>query len=168
MSTPPDATRPAPASAGNPSPGGATPQAKPSAAGRYLFLFVLGLVLGAVAVVMGLRAIDARKTWQDHYPHAVMQLMHAHSAQLAASADANRCSPTDLLPHLQSLRSLGNDLEPAFGELGTDKRFITHASQFRASLDSALASPPLNCNSLKDVQAKVGETCKGCHQDFAN
>jgi cytochrome c556 len=167
MSTPPDANRPSSSPAGGTPPGG-TAKARPSAAGRYLFLFLLGLVLGAVGVVMGLRAIDARKTWQDHYPHAAMRLMQAHASQLAASADANRCSPTDLLPHLQSLRSLGNDLEPAFGELGTDKRFIAHAGQFRATLDSALASPPLNCNSLKDVQAKVGETCKACHQDFAN
>lgn len=167
MSIPPDAPRPSTAPAAGDAPGGAA-RAKPSAAGRYLFLFLLGLVLGAVGVVMGLRAIEARKTWQDHYPHAAMQLMSAHAAQLAASADANRCSPTDLLPHLQSLRSLGNDLEPAFGELGIDKRFIAHAGQFRATLDSALASPPLNCASLKDVQAKVGETCKACHQEFAH
>src|SRR3546814_10227710 len=48
--------------------------AKPSAASRYLFVFLVGLVIGAVALVMILRTVEARKTWQDHYPRAAMQL----------------------------------------------------------------------------------------------
>src|SRR3546814_5624541 len=40
--------------------------AKPSAASRYLFVFLVGLVIGAVALVMILRTVEARKTWQDH------------------------------------------------------------------------------------------------------
>ena len=152
-------------SQGTPSP---APQAnqKPSAAGRYLFLFLLGLVLGIVAVVMLLRTLEGRKTWQDHYPEATMQLLSAHMAQLQDKLKANRCSPTDVLPHLQALRSLGNDFEPAFTDAREDQRFVAHAGQFRATLDAALGSPPLNCKSASDIAGKIGESCKACHQDF--
>lgn len=142
------------------------PEQKPSVAGRYLFLFLLGLVLGIVAVVMLLRTLEARKTWRDHYPHATMQLLSAHSAQLREKIAANRCNPTDTLPHLQAMRSLGNDLDPAFVDLRDDRRFGEHASHFRATLDAALASPPLNCTGAEATATGIGEACKACHQDF--
>src|SRR3546814_15546306 len=56
MSTPPEASPAKPA--------------KPSAASRYLFVFLVGLVIGAVALVMILRPVAARKTWQEHYPRS--------------------------------------------------------------------------------------------------
>lgn len=158
MSTPTDSRSPLP-----------VPQAKPpSQAGRYLFLFLLGLVLGVVAVVMLLRALEARKTWRDHYPAATMHLLSAHSAQLRGKIEANRCNPTDILPHLQSIRSLGNDFEAAFEDLRDDRRFAEHASQFRATLDTALASPPLNCTGAGETASAIGAACKACHQDFRN
>lgn len=138
----------------------------PSAAGRYLFLFLLGLAVGVVAVVMVLRAVDARKTWQDHYPHATMQLMQAHMAQLGASAEANRCAATDTLPHLQALRVLANDIEPAFPGLRDDARFSAHGSKLRATLDGVLAAPPLNCPGIGTAAKQIGDACKACHQDY--
>lgn len=139
---------------------------KPSQAGRYLFLFLLGLVIGIVAVVMLLRALEGRKTWQDHYGQATMQLLSAHMAQMQEKVAANRCNPTDMLPHLQSIRSLGNDFEAAFPDYRDDQRFVGHAAQFRAALDGALASPPLSCKAAGDTAGKIGEACKACHQDF--
>lgn len=157
MSTPPDAPSKLPVP---------QPKPAPSVAGRYLFLFLLGLVMGIVAVVMLLRALEARKTWRDHYPHATMQLLSAHSAQLRDKVAANRCNPTDILPHLQAMRSLGNDLEPAFPDLASDRRYAEHASRFRATLDAALASPPLNCSGATETARGIGEACTACHQDF--
>ncbi len=138
----------------------------PSAAGRYLFLFLLGLVIGVVAVVMILRAIDARKTWQDHYPQATMQLMQAHMAQLGAAAVANRCSATDTLPHLQALRTIANDIEPAMPDLRDDARFVSHAGKLRATLDAALSAPPLDCPGVGTVTKQINEACKACPQDY--
>lgn len=138
----------------------------PSAAGRYLFLFLFGLVIGVVSVVMILRAIEARKTWQDHYPNAAMQLMQAHMAQLGGLASANRCTATDTLPHLQALRTISNDIEPAFGDLRDDSRFATRASDLRATLDGALAAPPLDCAGVGNTAKQIGEACKACHQDY--
>lgn len=136
---------------------------KASAASRYFFLFLIGLVVGAIATVMAMRALNARK---DHFPDSLMHVQQWHAAQLKGSVDQNRCAATDTLPHLQALRVLGNDLEPAFPDLADDQRFKDHASKYRAALDGALASPPLNCAGVGTVLGKVGEACKACHQDF--
>lgn len=146
----------------DPDPVNAVPR---SNASRYLFLFLLGLVIGIVATVMAVRAIDARK---DHFPDSVMQVQQWHLGQLKSSVEQNRCGPTDTLPHLQALRTMANDIEPALPDLRDDKRFVDHASKLRASLDAALASPPLNCVGVGITASKVGETCKACHQDFRN
>src|SRR5690606_31464040 len=55
------------------------PNRRPSSLGRYLFLLILGLVLGAVATVMALRAIEQRK---DHFPDALMHVQQWHMGQL--------------------------------------------------------------------------------------
>ena len=160
MSTPkPQATPANPASPRPPRNGG-------SAASRYLFVFLLGLVIGIVALVMLLRALDGRKGWRDHYPVATMQLMSAHSAQLRDKLAANRCAATDVLPHLQALRMLGNDIDPAFTDLADNTRFAGHTGSFRATLDEALASPPMGCSSLKGTLDAIGGDCKACHTDF--
>ena len=132
---------------------------------KYLFVFLLGLVIGIVATVMAVRAIDARK---DHFPDSVMQVQQWHLGQLKSNVEKNRCGPTDTLPHLQALRTMANDIEPALPDLHDDKRFVEHASKLRASLDAALASPPLGCAGVGTAAENLGETCKACHQDFRN
>jgi len=138
----------------------------PGQTGRYVFVLILGLLLGVIGVVMALRALESGKTWQDRYPSAVMQLMFAHSAQLGQKAEANRCTLSELTPHLDALRMLGNDLEPAFAELGTDRRFMAHASDFRGRLERILADPPHQCEALNEARSDIGAACKACHQDF--
>lgn len=142
------------------------PTPKPSNGSKYIFLLLLGLVIGVLATVMALRAIEGRKSWQDHFPFAAMHLMQAHAAQLGGSIKANRCASTDSLPHLQALRMVANDLEPAFPGLRDDQRFVEHAGNLRGTLDSALANPALDCEGLTKVSQDIGETCKACHQDF--
>jgi hypothetical protein len=136
-----------------------------SSAQRYLFLFVIGLVVGVVGTVMAMRAIDAR---QDHFPTSVMQVQQWHLGQLKADIDQNRCNATDTLPHLQALRTMANDIQPAFPDLRDDARFSKHASDLRATLDAALGSPPLNCAGVGTTLARIGEDCKACHQEFRN
>lgn len=136
---------------------------KPSAAGRYLFLFLLGLVVGVVATVAIMRALQARA---DRFPDSVMQVQQWHLDQLRNRVEENRCGATDFLPHLRTLRMMSDDLEPAFPGLRDDKRFAQHASQLRATLDSALASPPLHCTGLGAMTKKIGESCSACHRDF--
>lgn len=130
---------------------------------RYLAMLLVGLVIGAIATTMAIRAIEAR---QDHFDDAVMQVQQWHVNQLVGNIERNRCSATDTLPHLRTLRALADDLEPAFPDLRDDARFAEHASRMRATLDSALASPPMNCPGLGAAVQNVREACKACHQDF--
>lgn len=139
------------------------PPRKPSAASRYLFVLLIGLVIGAVATVMLMNAWKAR---QDPFPDSLMHVMQWHAKQLNDNVQQNRCSATDTIPHLQSLRALANNLEPAFPGDADDERFGQHASTLRATLDTSVGAPPLNCAGVGDVAKKIGDGCKACHQDF--
>lgn len=141
------------------------PPRKPSAASRYLFVLLIGLVIGAVATVMLMNAWRAR---QDPFPDSLMHVMQWHAKQLQDNVQQNRCGATDTIPHLQSLRAMANNLEPAFQGNADDERFKQHASMFRAALDDSVAAPPLNCAGVGDVARKIGDGCKACHQDFRN
>ena len=142
------------------------PNRRPSAFGRYVFMLLLGLVLGAMAVVMLMRTWEGRKTSQDRLPHALMHVQAWHVDQLKADMAQNRCNATDVLPHLQALRTTANDLEAAFPDLRDDQRFTAASTAMRAAMDKAMASPPLTCEGLGAAIKQTGETCKGCPQDF--
>jgi hypothetical protein len=133
------------------------------AGARYFFLFLVGLLVGAVGVVMAMRALDARK---DHFPESVMQVQQWHMGKLKANMEQNRCNATDTLPHLQALRAMADDIEPAFPDLADDARFTKAASDLRAAIDQARASPPLNCAGVGTAMKDIGAACKACHQDF--
>ena len=139
------------------------PPRRPGNAGRYLFLFLLGLVIGVVCAVMALRALQARR---DPFPEALMNVMAHQSGALRDSAKASRCTTNDTLPRLQSLRALSNDIESGFPGLRDDARFAAAASGLRAELDKALAAPPADCTQLAAVNERIGEGCKACHRDF--
>ncbi len=141
------------------------PNRRPSNAGRYLSLLVLGLALGAIATVMVLRSLDERK---DHFPEALMQVQQWHMGQLKADMEQNRCNATDILPHLQALRMTANDLDAAFPDLRDDQRFGVASSAMRATMDRVLTNPPLSCAGVGAAIKEIGESCKGCHQDFRN
>src|SRR3546814_20923730 len=81
MSTPPDANPAKPA--------------KPSAASRYLFVFLVGLVIGSVSLVIILRTVAARTTWQAYYPHAALQLFVAHMAHVNDTTRDHHSSSND-------------------------------------------------------------------------
>ena len=145
-----------------------TPESFPksSNAGRYLFLFLIGLVIGAIGVVMLMRTWESRKTPEDRWHDAIMNITAVHDGRLEANVKANRCAATDLIPSLQSMRALANDLEPAFPGLADDQRFKDAASNYRAVLDGALTNPPLNCAGAGTTLQEIGKACKACHQDF--
>ena len=130
---------------------------------KYLFLFLIGLVMGAIGTVMLMRAWQAR---QDPFPDSVMHVQEWHLKQLKNRVTENRCAATDTLPHVKALRTTADDLEWAFPDLKDDARFGAHASKFRAALDGALASPPLNCAGVGAMNKQVQDACGACHQDF--
>lgn len=143
------------------------PSARPSsAAAGYLVVFVIGLVVGIVLIVVSLRALEARKTWQDRYPAALMQLYQAQIAQLSGRLEAAQCVSAGTAAHLQTMRSLSNDLEQAFPDLRDHRGFAAHAGGMRQTLDGTLASPPADCDGLRDALDRIGDSCRACHQDL--
>ena len=147
-------------------PSASPPPRAPSPAAGYLVVFAIGLLVGVVLIVVMLRTFDARKTWQDRYPAALMQLYQAQMAQLSGDLDSNRCAVSDALPHLQTMRALSDDLEPAFPDLRDHRGFVAHADDARRTLDAALASPPKDCAGLHMTIDSIGDTCSACHQDM--
>jgi cytochrome c556 len=128
---------------------------------RYLFMGLLGLVIGVIASVMVMRTLQQRK---DPYPEAVMHVMSAHMRALKDDVTQNRCAATDVIPHLNALRMVSNDIEPAFKDAAGDAKFAQYASDLRAALDASLASPPLNCPGVQAAAAKIGRACEACHK----
>lgn len=141
-----------------------TPAGK-SNVSRYLFLFFLGLSIGAMVTVFMLRAI---KAYQDPFPDSIMQVMEKQFSLLDDNIRTNRCMATDNLPRLQMLRAVANDIEIAFPGLAEDTRFKNHASQLRTDLDGVIAAAPADCGAARAARAKAVEACKACHQDFAD
>ncbi|PNS07780.1 cytochrome c [Solilutibacter silvestris] len=133
-----------------------------SASKRYFFLWLVGLLMGIIATVMIIRM------WPKHdpFPHALMHVQAHHMDALKENLKTNRCAATDTIPHLQTLRRTADDLEAAFPDLAKDDRFTKHASDFRKVLDASLASPPMNCEGVKQTLAMISDQCKACHDDF--
>ncbi|HZH44215.1 MAG TPA: cytochrome c [Lysobacter sp.] len=143
-----------------------TPASRPARAGsRYLFMLLLGLVIGAAATAYLMRLWLGEP---DRFNHAVMQVVGAKHKHLNDALKANRCMSSDALPALQTLRAMANEIEPAFPDLRDDTRFVQHAGMMRSRLDAALANPPQDCNALKQATSQIGEACKACHTDFRN
>ena len=129
---------------------------------RSLVLLLIGLFVGFAVTLVGMNSLRKGTA----YPNGVMAVMGAHMKALDTSLTQNRCAATDLTPRLQTLRHVGNDLEPAFLPTQDDELFSKHASAFRAALDAALRTPPADCAAAKVVVDRVGETCGACHRDF--
>lgn len=131
---------------------------------RSLILVLIGLFVGFAVTLIGMNSLRKGTA----YPNGVMAVMSAQMDALESSLKQNRCAATDLSPRLQTLRHLGNDLEPAFLPTEDDERFGEHASKLRAALDAALAAPPADCAAAKVVVDRVGAGCQDCHRDFKN
>jgi hypothetical protein len=131
---------------------------------RLLVALLIGLFLGFALTLVGMNALRKGTA----YPNGVMAVMGAQMKALDQSLKQNRCAATDLTPRLQTMRHVGNDLEPAFLPTTDDERFVQHASRLREALDAALQAPPADCTAARVAVERIGEGCKACHQDFKN
>ena len=129
---------------------------------RSLILVLIGLFVGAACTLVAMSALRQGTA----YPNGVMAVMSAQMRALDSSVKQNRCASADLAPRLQTLRHLGNDLEPAFLPTEDDERFIQHASTLRASLDAALAATPSDCAAASVALDRIQNGCQACHRDF--
>ncbi|MBB3779364.1 cytochrome c556 [Xanthomonas arboricola] len=138
------------------------PPTKQSRASRYAFLLVLGILIGLVATVMVARVLQATR---NPVPDSLMQVMAYQLRALQSDANAS-CDATRQRARLQSLRLLADELEPAFPDIGEDRRFGEHASALRTVLDQARRTPPADCAALAAVRTQINDACEACHRDF--
>lgn len=129
---------------------------------RSLILILIGLALGIIGTGIVMNALGR----ETAYPNGVMAVMNAQMKALDTKVKQNRCTANDLLPHFQTLRALGNDIEPAFVPTSDDEKFGNRASALRSAEDAALMTPANNCASASAVIHKIGDACSNCHQDF--
>ncbi|PPT50817.1 hypothetical protein [Xanthomonas arboricola] len=138
------------------------PPTEQSRASRYAFLLVLGILIGLVCTVMVARVLQARR---NPVPDSLMQVMAYQLRGLQADTDGG-CNPIRQRARLQSLRLLADELEPAFPDIGEDRRFGEHASALRTVLDQAQRTPPADCAALAAVRPQINDACEACHRDF--
>ena len=129
---------------------------------RYAILIVLALAAGIIGTVMAMNAIHNK----PNVPRSAMEMIDFHMDGLEKNVDDNRCTVTDNLPHLLTMRALSNDLEPVFMPTSNDADFKLKASGLRAALDAAIATPPADCAAIKATMQRVGHECKSCHNEF--
>ncbi|MBB3806117.1 MULTISPECIES: hypothetical protein [Xanthomonas] len=136
--------------------------ANQSRTARYGFMLVLGGLIGLVATVMVARVLQARR---DPVPDSLMQVMAYQLRALQAPPTAT-CTLAQQRARLRSLRLLADELEPAFANLGEDRRFVEHADALRATLDRAQPAPAADCAAVAESGTHIADACEACHRDF--
>ncbi len=129
---------------------------------RYALLIVLGLVIGIIGTVVTMNALHSG----PDFTGSLMTMQDFHLDALEANIKQNHCAVTDNLPHLQTLRVLSNDIEPAFLPIDNEQDFRQKASNLRASIDAVLAAPPADCAAVGAAMTRISHECKGCHDEF--
>lgn len=131
---------------------------------NFVITFAVAFVLGIALTAIGMNYLNKG----PDYPKGVMTVMGMKVSALKNNIQQNRCAPTDIIPHLQTLRYVGNDIEAAFGEMSDNDQFIRYASDFRSAADGALGMPPANCAAAEAALSKLGKACENCHRDYKN
>jgi hypothetical protein len=131
---------------------------------RAFVLFLVGLAVGALGTVIAVNALNRGTA----YDHAVMAMMGQQMKAIDGSIKANRCTTADIVPRLQTLRFVANDIEPAFADLQDDAQFLRYAGDLRAAADAALQTPPASCAAAGAALAKIDKGCDACHREYKN
>ncbi len=133
-----------------------------SRAARYAFMLVLGVLIGLITTVMVARVLQARR---DPLPDSLMQVLD-YQLRALQPPPGEACVPAQQQARLQSLRLLADELEPAFAQIGEDRRFGEHAQALRVALEQAQRSAPSSCAAFVPIKRRVAEACEACHRDF--
>jgi cytochrome c556 len=129
---------------------------------RSLVLLLVGLMVGALCTSFVMKALDRKSA----YPRAVMTMMGQQMKALDSSVKQARCASTDLVPRLQTLRFVANDIEPAFVGLKDEAQFGRYAADLRAAADAALMAPPSTCVAAAAEITNLSKACDSCHRDY--
>ena len=132
---------------------------------RVLIFLLVGLLIGAVGTTFAIKALSKG----TEFPKGVMAVQGHHFGALNKLAKDNRCSPTEIQPHLISMRILASDIEPAFKSLSEqDVQFGRYGADLRRVLDLQLAKSINNCADLATSISAIKQACENCHRDYNN
>lgn len=129
---------------------------------KFVVLLLVGIFIGALGAVAGISAMRQGPP----YHAVVMGVLGKQSQALRAMREAGQCPPADMARRLDVMRAIAGETDAAFLPVGDDDLFRQHSSAMQERLVAAVAAPPQDCDALGPVLASVGETCKGCHEDF--
>lgn len=129
---------------------------------RAVVLILIGLFIGALGAVAAITALKQGTPYHD----AVMTVMGQQMGALRGMREKNTCPAQEIAHRFALLRSMGEELEPAFLPMGDDAKFIERAKAFRDAVDVAQAKQAASCDALGEAMSGIGGTCKGCHEDF--
>ncbi|MEZ5544975.1 MAG: cytochrome c [Lysobacteraceae bacterium] len=129
---------------------------------RSVVLILIGLFIGALGAVAAITALKQGTPYHD----AVMTVLGQQMGALRGMREKNACPPQEIAHRLTLLRTIGEELEPAFLPVGDDAKFIERAKAFRDAVDAAQAAQATSCDALGAAMSGIGGTCKGCHDDF--
>ena len=129
---------------------------------RLIVLFLIGLAVGALGTLAAVNALNRHTPWQK----ATMAVIGHQMKGIDENVKASRCASADVMPRLQTLRLVANDIEPAFADEIKDPQFNRYAADLRAAADAALATPPASCKVASQALSSLGKACDNCHRDF--
>ena len=130
---------------------------------RALIYILIGLLSGALLTSMLINSLSKG----SEFPKGVMAVQGHHFGALNKLAKDNRCSPTEIQPHLISMRILASDIEPAFKSLSEeDMQFGRNSADLRRVLDLQLAKSIDNCADLATATSAIEQACDNCHRDY--
>lgn len=127
---------------------------------RSALLMLLGLVIGVLATVFGMKALGDR----NPMPHAVMTVMGHHMGALGQAVKTQQCDAAQINDHLLRLQSTASDIPAAFPSAEQD--FLDHAGRLRTALQAAVQAHPTECAALAKAIKPVGDACQSCHQQY--
>lgn len=130
---------------------------------RALIYILIGLLSGALLTSMLMNTLGKG----SEFPKGVMAVQGHHLGALNKLAKDNRCSQTEIQPHLITMRILASDIEPAFKSLSEeDMQFGRNGADLRRVLDLQLAKSIDNCADLATATSAIKQACDNCHRDY--
>lgn len=101
---------------------------------------------------------------QGAYPRGVMAAMQHHYRTLQSGLRDPQCRPAASLQSLRRLRTVSDEVVPAFIEARQPGPDFEHRhAGLVTALDAAIAAPPADCGELNAVLKDIGDRCDGCH-----
>ena len=130
---------------------------------RALIYILIGLLAGALLTSMLMNTLSKGSA----FPKGVMAVQGHHFGELNKLVKDNRCTRSEIQPHLISMRILASDIEPAFKSLAEeDVQFGRNSADLRRVLDLQLAKSIDNCADLATSTSAIKQACENCHRDY--